>query len=393
MGKNLTVRYSITQFTYWVTYSGATGFATTYLLGAGMSSGLIGVLLALAGILACFTQPILAAIADRAKTCILPQMILVISALCCLCFGMQLIPGIPLLLAGILYILGIWSSDAILPLLNALSVACNNAGYPTDFCAARGIGGIGSAAAALALGYIIAKFGNTWMFLFLIIFRLICAITILGYPKPDKVQIGAVQQTGNCSILQFFTRYKWYCLSLLGIAFVAMEHSMEETYMISIMERLGGDSSHVGVALFIAAMTASPVIFFFSHIRKRIKDTALLKVAGVSFLIRATLLYFAGSIGAVYAVQFIQLTSYAFLGPTQVYFADAKVNPADMVKGQAFMTAAFALGCSCGNFIGGQALTFGVDTMLLAGIITAGLGCIMIFLTVNKEDSHAAHRI
>ena len=44
--KNLTPRYSLTQFTFWAAYSGTTSFATTYLLDQGLSSGTVGVLLA-----------------------------------------------------------------------------------------------------------------------------------------------------------------------------------------------------------------------------------------------------------------------------------------------------------------------------------------------------------
>lgn len=46
--KNLTLRYSWTQFTYWAASSGAASFATTYLLNKGYSSGIVGILLAFA---------------------------------------------------------------------------------------------------------------------------------------------------------------------------------------------------------------------------------------------------------------------------------------------------------------------------------------------------------
>lgn len=64
--KNLTFRYSVTQFSHWAASSGAAAFATTYLLEAGMAPGAVGLLLALAGLASCFTQPILAGLADRA---------------------------------------------------------------------------------------------------------------------------------------------------------------------------------------------------------------------------------------------------------------------------------------------------------------------------------------
>ncbi|MBQ7137914.1 MAG: hypothetical protein IJO39_02845, partial [Clostridia bacterium] len=58
----------------------------------------------------------------------------------------------------------------------------------------------------------------------------------------------------------------------------------------------------------------------------------------------------------------------------------------DMVKGQAFSTAAYALGCSAGNFAGGQLLGLGVDAILIAGIIMALVGTVIIFVTVTKSD-------
>ena len=47
---NLTYRYSAIQFTHWASSSGAAAFATTYLLNKGVPSGMVGYLLALAGL-------------------------------------------------------------------------------------------------------------------------------------------------------------------------------------------------------------------------------------------------------------------------------------------------------------------------------------------------------
>ena len=386
MKKNLTVRYSIVQFSYWAAAMGAASFVTTYLLDRGLSSGLIGILLACSGILACLTQPVMASFADRSKKYILPQLILLLSSLCIACFALQLVPGIPVLAAGAVYILGMWSSDASLSLLNALSVACNKSGYFINYGAARGIGSVASGTSALVLGYIIAKLGSKWMFLFLIAFRVICMIAVLGFPKLEKQTSSTGAADESCGIAQFFLRYKWYCLSLLGIGFLGMFHAMTESYMIVIMERLGGDSSNVGTALFISSLSGAPVIFFFSFFHKRMKETSLLKIAALTFLLKSVLFCFAPGIPFIYLYQTLQSTSYGFLGPTQVYFAGNRVKPADMVKGQAFIAAAYSLGCSGGNFAGGQLLNYGVDTMLFSGVIMAALGTVVLFLTVNKSD-------
>lgn len=65
--KNLTLRYSWAQFTCWTASSGAASFATTYLFTKGISPGIVGILLASAGLLSCLTQPFPASIAYNSR--------------------------------------------------------------------------------------------------------------------------------------------------------------------------------------------------------------------------------------------------------------------------------------------------------------------------------------
>ena len=387
----LTLRYSITHFTHWAAGTAAVSFATLYLMNRGVSAGMAGTLLALSGLLSCISQPFLAAAADRAKKMVIVNMLIGMSVICCLCFVFQLLPGLPVLAAGIFYMIGIWSSDAMVPILNALSVAYQEAGYEINYGMGRGVGAIASAVSALGVGVIIAKFGTVWMILFLLFFRAAGIFALTGYPKIQKnisKKSGKTEKKAedSCTLLQFVKRYKWYCTSLLAILFLGMFHAMTENYMIVIMEKLGGDSSNVGVAIFIASMVAFPVICSFSFLYKRLKVTVILKIAAVSFLAKSILFYFAGNVTAIYFIQLIQITSYAFLAPAQVYYANEKVNSSDMVKGQAFITAAYALGCSAGNFAGGQLLPMGANAIMQAGIVMAAVGTGIMFLTVNQSD-------
>ena len=116
-------------------------------------------------------------------------------------------------------------------------------------------------------------------------------------------------------------------------------------------------------------------------------DNLLLKLSGLSFLIKSVLFLMAPSVTAIYFIQILQATSYSFLSPTQVYYAGNKIAPADMVKGQAFITASYTLGCAMGNFIGGQLLQFfSLTAMLLSGIGMAAAGTVILFLSVGKSD-------
>lgn len=384
--KNLTARFAATLFTYWCATTGAASFATTYLLDRGLSAGIIGTLLAAGGLLACLTQPILASAADRSRKFLLVKMLLVLSIVSSLCFALQLLPQLPMMAAGLLYMCGMWSADTVLPLLNALNVACEEDGYHISFGTARGFGAIASALSSLGVGFLIAKAGMSWMIGYLLLFRVLSIVVLASYPKIRKALTTASQKDESCSVPQFFLRYRWYCVSLLGVLCLGMFHAMTENYLITVMERLGGDSSHVGTALFISAFSGSLIMFLFVPIRNKLGNTRLMMIAALSFLLKAVLFYFSGSITAIYLLELLQMTSYAFLAPTQVYYANSKVRTADMVKGQAFISAAYALGCSAGNFAGGQLLRFGVDTMLAGGIVMALTGAVIFLFTLKKTD-------
>jgi PPP family 3-phenylpropionic acid transporter len=239
----------------------------------------------------------------------------------------------------------------------------------------------------LAIGEAIAAWGADWM-LWIVLALLGGNILItLGYPPLENGGAEEKERTESCSIGAFFRRYKWYCMSLLGVMLLAMFHAMTENYLIEIFRPLGGDSGSVGVALFIATVAEMPVMLWFDQVRRRISDQMLLKLSGVFFLLKAVLLLLAPSVTAIYFIQILQAVNYSFLSPTQVYYAGSKVALSDMVKGQAFITASYTLGCAIGNFVGGQLLQFfSLTAMLTAGIVMAAAGTVILFATVGKQD-------
>jgi len=393
MKKNLTLRYALHHFAYWAAAAGIMSFATAYLLYKGFAPSKVGTLMACGTILSCITQPLLAAAADKAKKPMLPKLLALLTLVCTACFALLLTGLLPNALFPYLYLMGVWSFDAMIPLLNSISVYYNRRGYPINYGAGRAVGALAYALAALAIGHAMEASGPDSMIKIVLILLPVMIILALAYPRV-KAEEHVIQEeeVGEvippCSIPVFFKRYKWYCASLLGVLLLAMFHSMTENYLISIMGRLGGDSSHVGVALSIATVAEAGIMFFFSRIRTVIRDTWLLKISGFCFLLKGVLFMVAPSINFLYATQLLQMTTYAFLSPVQVYYAGSRVAPADMVKGQAFIAAAYTLGCAGGNFFGGQFMEWrGVDALLIAGVVMAAVGTLAFLLTVDHKDT------
>ena len=348
--RRLTGRYTVQQMAYWAAAAGIMSFASAFLLAKGFGESQVGILLAAGNLLSCALQPLLADRADRVGGNILKQLIVGLTGLCMICFGSLLFLPLSRPLFGLLYLLGIFTFDAMMPLLNSICVSYNSAGYPINYGFGRGIGSFAFSIAALVIGEAIAGWGADWMLWIVLILLAGLILVTLGYPSISPTQTEARSQTDECcSLPEFFRRYKWYCVSLLGIMLLAMFHAMTENYLIRIAGRLGGDSSSVGVALFIATIVEFPVLLYFERIRKYISDQRLLVLSGFSFLLKSLLLLAAPSVTAIYCIQLLQATSYGFLSPTQLYYANGKVARADMVKGQAFITASYTLGCAIGN--------------------------------------------
>ena len=393
MKKTLTMRYTLQQMAYWAAGAGILSFASAYLLEKGFSTAQVGTLLASGNILSCIVQPILADRADRSGAQMINRYVVGLTVLCGACFMViQLLP-LPQWLFGLLYLMGVFTFDAMMPLLNSVCVAYNQQNYKINYGVGRGIGSFAFSLAALGIGKVIAGMGADWMIWIVLVLLAGNVAVTLGYPRLDAQELREKQVSECCSIPVFFKRYKWYCVSLLGVMLLAMFHAMTENYLIKIMGRLGGDSGSVGVALFIATAIEMPVILWFDTVRKHIPDNRLLKLAGLSFLLKAVLLLIAPSVTSIYLIQLLQATSYSFLSPTQLYYANAKVQQVDMVKGQAFITASYTLGCAIGNFTGGQLLEhFDVVALLIAGIVMAAAGTLVLFWTVDRKDCVMAEK-
>ncbi len=389
MKKGLTVRYSLHQMAYWMAAAGVISFASAFLLEKGFAASEVGVLLASGNLLSCALQPLLAARADRIGGNILKQLTAALTLLCMLCFLSLLFLPLGRVLFGLVYLLGIFTLDAMVPLLNSICVSYSAQGYSINYGLGRGIGSLAYSVAALTIGRVIADFGGDRMLWIVLVLLGTLAVTTLGFPNIDAASIQ--REEDCCSLGEFFCRYKWYCASLLGVMGLAMFHAMTENYFIRIFSRLGGDSGSVGVALFIATLAEFPIFVFFDRVRARIPSHRLLKIAGLSFLLKAVLLVFAPSVTSVYLIQLLQATSYGFLSPTQLYYASERVGKADMVKGQAFITASYTLGCALGNFTGGQLLDrWDVPALLSCGVAVAALSTAILFLTVNKKSKSSS---
>ena len=147
-------------------------------------------------------------------------------------------------------------------------------------------------------------------------------------------------------------------------------HNFNFTYLLNIIESVGGNSSHMGTALSIGAVAEIPMLFLVSRIVKKIPASTLLTVSGVAYIGKSLVFFLSGNVWMIYAAHLLQPFSYALYASATIYFANDCMSEEDKTTGQAFMTMSMAAGSLVGNLTGGWLIDFsGVKMMLVVAVV------------------------
>lgn len=392
-GEGLTGRYCLLQGSYYGVNCAVIGYASVFLLERGMSPAGIGALIAAGNVLSAVLQPMAAGIAERSGRVTLKQMIRLAAAAGAI---LSLLVGVfgSLKLIAPLYMALAMIANLEMPLVNAVSVYFSNRGYRINFGLARGIGSLTYAAFSYGLGLLAGMFGAgliPWASMALYAAVFACCGLFSMKPGTTKVEEQAGGD-GNAAAVQdggaqprrrepnFFSRYRTFTLTLAGVVMLFAFHNITCTYMIRMMERFGGGSEEMGLALAVAAVCELPTMLLFSRLARSFRVSTLLAASAAGFVVKSLLLLAAWDVNMILAAQVFQAFSFALFIPASVAFTDQVMRAGDKIKGQAYMTAASTLGSVAGNLSGGIVLdASGVSAMLvlacafaLGGLLTVG---------------------
>ena len=385
----LTPLYCLQQVGYFFAIAGVGAFAVTYLMDKGFAAGQIGLMLASTNILSCLLQPIIGSYVDRRSMALLPKIILGFLCTAFVCFSSLELLSLPLAVMGPLFIFATLCFGITVPLSNSLCAYYSQNGCHIDYGMGSGIGSLCFSFSSLILGYIIAGLGTRFMMAFCLLFIGLEIVVVTRYPRIDESAQGSASaaSVSSLSLPAFCLRYRRFLLTLLGVMCLAACHAMAENYLINVFNRIGGGSENVGIALFLACTTAAPFMIFFEKIQKKTGVVILLRLAGLFYVLKASLLLFAPSIVSVYLIELLQTCTYVFLYPPLYYLVRERIAPTDTAKGQTIASALYTLGTAMGNSLGGTVIdAFSLSAMLFLAAVIAATGTLLINFTIAKAD-------
>lgn len=389
--KKLTIRYVMFQMMYFAYSAGTSAFAATYLLSKGLNATQIGTLLATSNLLACFAQPVIGDVVDRIKGFVLPKIVTGIFTGVIICILIIQFLNPPVGVVGLMYGILMFLSQLTNSMNNSICAYYTNRGYVINYGIGQGVGSFSFSVASLGFGYIMAWWGTDSMIWTVFVLAIALVITVLGYPKIEsgseylEVLQKDTKKEERVSILVFFRKYKMFVATMVGVMFVSMCHYMSENYFIAIFENIGGGSEDVGIAMFVACLSAVPFFLYFEKLRLKIDIYFFMQMAGVCFVLKTFLLIMVTQVWHIYLIQLMQTVTYAALYQPLYYMARRQISEADLVKGQAVAISMYTLGGAGGSFVGGRMLdTYGVVTMLWLALGAAIVGTVIIIGTLRK---------
>lgn len=399
--RNMNIRYSLLHGGYWMVFGATYNFVTVYLLSKNFASDQIGIILASTNIFSALLQPLVAGFADRSKK---DSLRAITSIMLFVCLSISLIMAFApeiMLVTALLYFLLLTVMLTIHPLINALGINYINKGLPLNFGAARGMGSLSYAIMSLILGAAVDRNGTDILpFVFTALFGLTFFFTSIFRYKADEtvpeephghmdipVPKGDVPaEPDHLSLIGFIGKYKKFTVYLMGVILIFTCFNIINIYMIKIVENVGGNETSMGTAFAIAAVLELPVMLSFSKLIRKFDIGKMLKFSALIFTIKTLVTLISANMFMIYVAQGMQMLSYAIFIPGSIYYVNQVLERKDMIRGQAFTTAATTLGGVGGSLVGGWLLSFTtVTNTLLIGLALSAAGLIVMYFSIETR--------
>ncbi len=398
MEKRLNVSYACIQATYWMVYAVVGSFASVFLLARGYSNSEIGVILAVANVVAVVLQPIIADFADRSKKISLVGLIQLMAIVMLLFMvGLFIFQRKSIALSVIFLMLLAWHTS-LQPLINSLNFKLEESGAKINFGVCRSMGSLAYSILCAVMGTLVETYTVGIMPISGCVVIAMLLVSLLVTKKYyDQVKLGASEdgvekqaiyveeEVEEINLLDFLKRNKVFLILNIGVLGIFFSNQVLNNYMIQIVSDVGGDSEDMGRILSIMAFLEIPLMVCAGALRKKFSCELMLKIASVGFTVKIAIHYIATSVGMIYFAQLFQLISFGLFLPVMVMFIDEVMSKGEAVKGQAFFTMMTTVASIIGSLIGGVILDFsGAKMLTLIATIFTAVGTAILIATVDK---------
>ncbi|WP_340371932.1 MFS transporter [Peribacillus sp. FSL E2-0218] len=366
------------QSFYWAGFCILFAYLTPYMYSLGYSNTQVGVLAASISVASIIGQPVCGYMCDRLRT---------VKHVMVFCLALSAVLTVLFLFVGksfgMLLILSTIISfifQALYPLIDSWTVTARLKNSTINYGLTRGIGSLGYAFTAAVAGIIFDHYGYKWMFY---LFILTACITILCalFPQDIKPTSKDDDEQGQLKMkdLKQLLLNKEYFGFVLIMTILYIAYKANSTFLPALMTKVGGTNADLGLAWSILGLSEVPFILISGLLLKKYKDTSIIFIAMIFFILRVGLPIFATNPTQLIWMTALQGLSYGLFLPASVYYISRIVPKHLTNSAQTFAVALYSgLGIAIAGILGGWiADSFGIYSVYKIG------GIVVIIMTVT----------
>ncbi len=390
--------YAAIHISHWCSFCMLYSFSAVFLTYKGFSDTQIGLTVSLIGLLNIVLQLASASFSDShghipLKWTIGTLYIASISFGACA----ALLPLASALLMAV-FVMASSAQNCVGTLLNAMVLQYNNNGINAAYGWPRGAGSIAYAVLAFFGGVIVERFSPQALPYLFMLFALIALAATLLMPDPFKL-IGKSparaekrkggKSGGVVSLKHMLLNNPILLLFLLAVLVNSCGQVAVNTFLIRIVESLGGNTRTLGACMFLQAVVEFPIMAISSWLMSKFKARYLLLLSFSCFAIKIFALANAPSMGVVYGAMAFSILCFGLYAVTMLVFVNRIVGVTEKVRGQAVVSVFGSFGGMIGNAAAGRMIdTVGLRVLLDASwiaCVAAALLMLACCLLYNRK--------
>ncbi len=367
--KNATVIFAAIHVLYFCTLALIGGYFSPYLLALGLNSAQLGIAHGVCNLCAAGFQLLSAAFVRRTGTRICTVVRWAYMPITVLAVVLLAVPVNAVLFCILFLIIGLMTFG-LQSTVNGLYLGYHEQGTRINFGLARGCGSVAYSVSSLVAGIVIQRQSALILPALYLVPCILLSILLYIFNAPNVTEVRSEDVSLSDERLTL-RKYPQFFLFFLGVICLTATHGFMETYLLLIVENVGGTSTNLGVALFISSMTELPAMAVYRRIADRVGNRRLLAFAATMWAAKNFCIILAPNVYFIYAAELLQFVGYAFYVPSYVRYIAHTLPESEFLKGQALVGSAFTGGYLLAGFVGGP---------LINGLgIHAAMWCIQLF--------------
>ena len=373
--KNATAFYAIIHALYFCTFALISGYASAYLLNRGFTNAQIGVMLGIGNLGAVGFQLLVASFIARTGIRLGKAIIAVHAVMAAMAMALLLLP-----VSGaafcIMFVLEYLFLSSMQSSIKSLYRGYHEQGTKISFGVSRGVGSAAYSLTSLVTGMLIQKYTPDMLpGMYAVSCILLCAVLfIFNAPNVTERQASSVTPAEKKILMR---EYPQFYIFFAGVLCLATTNGFTETFLLQIIQRIGGSSSNLGVAVFISAMMELPAMILYRRFADKVGNRRLLAFAGWMWALKNFLIMLAPNVYLIYAAELLQFVGFAIYVPAGVRYIAHTLPESEFLKGQALVGSAFTAGYLISSFVGGpmidliglRATMWGVQLFSVGGVL------------------------